>query len=260
MPSENEVSLLISAWRRPRYLRKTLESWTQVPEVKTLRRIIFAVGRSHKQDEVVDVIKEMAKRLGPDVEIRPDSDAAFAQPGMHTALGEAMRAAFADDPGLNFLVCSEEDIVVSSDVLRYMDWARSLRKDHPDLLVVEAHNQLGQGWHPADVYDEDAEQHVARLVRQFHPWCWGTWRDRWENVLEPNWDWACNTGTRGFDNGYDWQINRIIERGYTAVAPDASRSQNIGRFEGVYANPALFQQTQAASYLPVRDQVAYQLV
>jgi len=258
MPSD--TALLLTAWRRPRYLRKTLASWAQVPEAKSLRSVTIALGRSEQEREQRIVIGAGGTRMGREITIRPDSDAAAAGPGMHRALGEAIGATFAADPGLEFLICGEEDVIVSDDVLRYMDWARQLRLAHPQILVCEAHNELGQGWHSPDVDDSGADQETVRLTGLFHPWVWGVWRDRWEQVLEPGWDWDANKGSRGFDHGYDWEIGRIMERGaYLAPAPDASRSQNIGRFEGVYFNPAKFALTQAKSFREVRGDVAYRL-
>ena len=257
----SDTSLLISAWTRPLYLKRVLASWAQVPEVKDLRTVTVALGRSNRASEQMAVIAAAQEELGREITVRADSDLAARSPGMHRALGEAASAAFADDPDLEFLVCSEEDVVVSDDVLRYFAWARQLRDEHPEILVCEAHNAFGQGWHPAGAVDDpDADQAAVQLVSTFHPWTFATWRDRWEQVLEPGWDWNCSKGTRGYDSGYDWTINyQMMHGGFTAPAPDASRSQNIGRYGGVYANPALFDSTQSQSFRPSRGDVSYRL-
>ena len=261
MPSD--TSLLITAWTRPQYLKRTLASWAQVPEVRSLRSVTVALGRSSRDAEQREIIAKAESDFGREIVIRPDSDAAAHGPGMHRALGEAASAVFADDPDTGFLVLSEEDVTVSDDLLRYMTWARALREEHPRILVCEAHAPFGQGWHPAGLQDgPDADPETVRLVSTFHPWTWGTWRDRWEHVLEPGWDWNCSKGTKGYDSGYDWAINYQMQRdGYTAPAPDASRSQNIGRFYGVYANaaPAAFAATQSHSFRDQFGDVTYRL-
>ena len=258
MPSD--TALLISAWRTPRYLRRTLASWAKVHGAADLRSVTIALGRSEREDDQREVIAAM-EPVGCGVTIRPDSPAATASPGMHRALGEAIGAAFDADPGLEFLVCGEEDIVVGDDVLALLDWERQLRIDHPRILVCEAHSALGQGWHPVGAKDDpDADPAVVRLVSTFHPWVFATWRDRWKEVIEPEWDWECNSGPRADQHGYDWQLNRIIQRdGYVAAAPDASRSQNIGRYEGVYANPANFGLTQSLNFREHREAIEYRL-
>lgn len=257
----NDTGLLISCWTRPNYFRRTLATWAQVHGITDLRSVTIAMGRSNREHEQRQVVADAGTEMGREIGIRPDSDAAAAGIGMHRALGEAISAMFADDPGLEFLVCGEEDIAVSDDVLRYMAWARALRDEHPQILVCEAHAPFGQGWHPQGVQDSpSADPEVVRLTSLFHPWVWSVWRDRWEKVLEPEWDWDQNKGDAPHTHGYDWQINRIMGRdGYTAPAPDASRSQNIGQFGGVYANPALFAGTQSLAFRGQFGEVAYRL-
>ncbi len=259
-----DTALLISAWQRPRYFRRVLASWAQVPEIRDLRSITVALGRSDRDAEQREIIAKAESDFGRGITIRPDSDAAAYGPGMHRALGEAIGAVFADDPDLEFLVCSEEDVTVADDLLRYMAWARALREEHPRILVCEAHNPFGQGWHPRGLQDDpNADPEAVRLVSTFHPWTWSVWRDRWEKVLEPEWDWDENTGPRPDQHGYDWQINRIMQRdGYAAPAPDASRTQNIGRFGGVYAHPdpGAFNATQSRSFRDQFGEVSYRLV
>jgi hypothetical protein len=178
---------------------------------------------------------------------------------MHRALGEAVNREFRQEQ-VEFLICSEEDIIVSDDVLTYMSWANESFASDPRVLTVSAHNALGQGWHRNPPDDSEADQEAVRLHPQFHPWCWATWRGRWEKVLQPNWDWDANTGTAPHDHGYDWQICRLMDRyGLFAATPDASRSQNIGQHGGVYASPDDFASTQAASFLLHRDSPRYVL-
>ena len=89
---------------------------------------------------------------------------------------------------------------------------------------------------------------------------WGTWRDRWEQVIRPRWDLECDSGGPA-DSGWDWNIaTRIIPQGgYVCAVPDASRSQNIGRYGGWAADPADFPNTQAASFRAERAEVTYRL-
>ena len=75
------------------------------------------------------------------------------------------------------------------------------------------------------------------------------WRDRWEKILEPEWDWRCDLGGPA-TSGYDWTIQtQVIPRhGMVCVVPDASRSQNIGQFEGWATNPQSWAYSQAKSF------------
>lgn len=258
--SFEDAALLISANKRPYYFEQTLESWSAVPQLGELRHITIALGRSPREDEQVHLIQKWSLTVKPPVVIKWDSSAAVVSPGMHRALGEAMQAEFSQESDLKFLVCSEEDILVSSDVLSYMAWARENFEDDQSVLTVSAHNPLGQGWlQPYD--DSEADQHAVQLYPKFHPWCWGTWRDRWEKHLLPTWDWSGSSGTSWNDNGYDWQICRVMDKEHLyAVTPDASRSQNIGQHEGYYAIPDQFGFTIAHSFLERRENPRYVLV
>jgi len=64
------------------------------------------------------------------------------------------------------------------------------------------------------------------------------------------------------DSGYDWNIHsRVLPRHkMTCVVPDASRSQNIGQFEGWASRPEHFPVMQAASFRSERGLVEYRLV
>lgn len=254
-----DMSLLISAHHRPAYLERVLDSWLAAPGLAELGHVTIALGRSPREDEQVEVIRAFAEKAPVEAKVWWDSAAAVVSPGMHRALGEAIDHEFAAWPWLEFLVCSEEDVIVSDDVLTYMTWAGVSFQDTPEVLTVSAHNPLGQGWHawpPPD--DSAADQEAVRFHPQFHPWCWGTWRDRWENTLKPDWDWDATSGTTWGNHGYDWQVCRIMERdGLVSVTPDASRSQNIGEHAGVYANPQNFPLTQAASFREHRENPAY---
>jgi hypothetical protein len=254
----SDTTLIVTGWRRPDYLKRTLDSWVAAEDAASLRRIVVALAPSDAEGEQREVIAKAAAALGRDIEVRMDSPAAAAVRGPHTAIAEAGNAALAD-PGCQFLIFGEEDIVVSSDVLRFILWGR--QEGAGRALMVCAHNALGNGWQRDTQQDDtDAEQDTARLCRSFSPWVWGTWRGVWEQVLEPDWDYRCSKGTRGFDSGYDWQLQRIAERDGDVLVPDASRSQNIGRQGGIYADPADFDWTQAKSFREVRGPVEYRLV
>lgn len=260
----NDTAIIVTAYRRPYYLRQTLESWRAARGVDTVRSFTVALGYDRERHaELVQVIDE-ARANGLPVRVKPDSTAAARARGMGRAIGEAADFALAD-PGVRFVIFGEEDIVVSDDVLEYLAWARA--NATADVLAVCAHSTGGQGWdegRPA----ADADQAAVRLLPYFNPWVWAITDRTWRETLRPAWDWECDSGG-AMDSGYDWHIaTRIVPGGrpggrpggwYCAV-PDASRSQNIGRDEGWAADPADFAATQAPSFRAHRDPGGYHLV
>ena len=143
--------------------------------------------------------------------IHRDSDAAAAVHGPHTAIGEAVDAAFAD-PGCGFVIVSDEDVIVSDDVLAYFAWARA-----QDTAIVCAHSDLGQGWSPR-WDDSGADQATVRVCAEFTGWTWGVPRVTWETILRPEWDWDESSGPTATEHGFDWQCHRIAVRDRLRVA------------------------------------------
>ncbi len=254
------MAVMTTAFRRPHYLQRTLRAWAAADGIGDVTRFLIALAPSDRHDRNLVVIKALRPQFACPVDLEIQSEAAQRGPSAHRAIAEAVTALFTD-PAVDFAVAGEEDVLVSSDVLAYMSWAREKFASDERVLCVLAHNKGGQGWDGhVMIEDEGADQEAVRLLPYFNPWCWGTWRDRWEQVLEPQWDYDCNSG--GPDtSGYDWAIQtKIIPRGdYLCVVPDASRSQNIGRFEGGYSSPALFPFTQSKSFREVRECPAYRL-
>jgi len=251
--SLEHMAVMTTACRRPYYLKESLASWQQARGVKELGAFAVALGDSDCKHEQYQVIEES----GLNIRVREDP---FPGCGPHRAIGDAAHYMFSH-PSVEFLVFGEEDVVVSDDVLEYMAWAAAEFKDDRVLCVL-AHSRGGQGWdrhEPAQ--DADADQQAVRLRPYFNAWCWGTWRDRWEAVLEPTWDWDCSSGGP-MDSGYDWNIAaRVIPcHDLLAAVPEASRSQNIGLHEGVYSTPETFAFAQTPSFREHREPAAYKVL
>lgn len=256
-----DAVLVMTAWRRPDYLEKALASWTRARGASRLGGLVVALGPSEHEERQRDTIELAARTLGVDVTIRPDSPAAQASPGMHRALGETLTWV-RDELGPAAVICAEEDLVVSDDVLEYMQWALNRFVSDPAVVTVLAHDVGGQGWDIPGIGQQGfgAAQDRAALQCYFNPWVWATWCGPRLDFLLARWDWDATKGPVGWQHGYDWQIRRVLlEQGLLSVVPAASRSQNIGRDGGVYARPELFDQTQSASFRKHRDPTAYQL-
>jgi hypothetical protein len=248
-----KMAVVTTAFKRPEYLSQSLGSWSQARWIRNIRLFGVQIRPSGSHQEQLNVIRE--SKVGPEgvaeVWLDPSSNM-----GPHWAVRQAGREAFRD-PRVEFVVFGEEDVVVSDDVLEYMAVAAGLYQDDSSVLAVCAHSPGGQGWDPHEpAKDDAADQEAFRLLPYFNAWCWGTWRNRWESVLEPEWDADCTSGGPG-DSGYDWNIHaRVLPRhDAVCVVPDASRSQNIGRDGGIYSTPATFEFSQARSFRDHREPV-----
>ena len=164
---------------------------------------------------------------------------------------EAVSRAFRKDPCAGFVVCAEEDVLVSRDVLAYFTWAAAEFAADPRVLAVCAHSNH-EGTDPTAV---DLRQEFSALV-------WGTWRDRWDKVLEPTWDRNYSSGDAECpSSGWDWNlIARVIPRGrFLTVVPDQTRTQHIGEHEGIHCTAAQYQDFLIASFQRDQEPVPYRV-
>jgi hypothetical protein len=244
-----ETAIIMTAWRRPQYLKRTLESWSAVDGVRDVHSFTIGLDPSERRVSMLDVIDRARMVNGLDITVREN-------PERYDNLGnplETARAVFAD-PGVEMVVFAEEDLLVSDDVLRYFEWADESFRGDPETLIACAHSEEGAL--------EGADPRAVHFSQRFRCWIWGTWRDRWESVIEPTWDRDYSSGSpEDPAAGWDCNLNnRIIPRGgYRTVLPAASRSQNIGKFEGVHQAPAEYAATVNPSFREQFGVVDYRL-
>jgi hypothetical protein len=245
----NDVSIMMTAWRRPNYLRKTLRSWGAVRGIREVE-IVVALEPSDRQDQIIRTIWEARDEWGLNIRTRVNPE----RLGVLVNIVETAGHMFQVEDRLRYLVFAEEDLVVSDDVLDYFLWADDVFHGREDVLAVCAHAPEGA--------TADSDPTAVALGERFRCWVWATWRDRFHGVLEPTWDRTYSSGEKPGD-GVGWDCNiqeRIIPRGgYRTVLPAASRSQNIGKFEGVHQAPGEYAGTVDPSFREVFGVVDYRL-
>ncbi len=129
----------------------------------------------------------------------------------------------------DFVIHVEDDILLAPDALDYFRWARDRYRDDPAVATVSAYHRQAEEPGPAEYHD------VRRRV-WFHPWGWGTWRDRWRSFLRAPAREAMAVDVlpgRG-----DWDINfsrLFVSRGLHEVYPRLSRAQNIGARSSIHS-------------------------
>jgi len=209
-------AVLLTAFDRPRYLAPVLDAWARVRGLHDWH-LRVAVEPSATRDEVVDLVGGFVRRTGHDdteVVLNPARLGVLENPYVH--LDALFRA------GHDFVVRAEDDLIVADDVLEL--FAHVATTYAPDGSVATAHAFSPDPSGPGS--DE--------LVRTdaFCPWVWGTWRDRWLDLVGPTWDrdYSTYNGSPGFETGWDWNLNTRVfpAHGLGAVAPRVSRVRNIG--------------------------------
>jgi hypothetical protein len=212
---------------RPGYLAETLGSWSRARGVAGWRTV-FLLEPGTRVPECHAVIG--AAFPAATVLVHPERLGVLANP--HAALARA----FAD--GAMFAVLAEEDVVVADDVLEFLAHGAATYRDDPSVLALCAFSRLPAP-QPADAVGDG----------RFSPWVWGTWDDRWHDVLGPSWFEAARAPVPGAGSGFDFGVERTLAAtARRVVIPLASRSDDIGQFGGVHALPEEYEAGRAATF------------
>lgn len=228
-------AVVFTGYRRVEYFRQSLASWSQA-RGQDGWDFFFHLEPSARLDQMKEAISDFFPRSRTTV--NPRRLGVLENP--YRALNSAFSA------GYEFAVLAEDDIVVSDDVLEFFEWALPLHRTYPRTLVVNA-------W--SDHVDPGDDPGFASRVMfggRFSPLVWGTWKSRWDSYIEPTWDHDYSTGTPdGHQAGWDWNLNRVIEKNEFLVARcQLSRSDHIGEFGGTHMLPANFSASQSPSFNP----------
>jgi hypothetical protein len=235
--SENfKQPIVFTAYNRPGYLRETLKSWSRVRGIGNTQ-LDFHVEPNCLETE--RVIASEATFTFVTTHVNDKHLGTQANP--FYAIGCAF-ASFITPSPRDFVILAEDDFIVSDDALEYLAWARDeLYADNRVVTVSCAQHEAQPGG-------------LARvlLIKSWTGWVWGTWRDRWENLLAPGWSFNFDYG------GWDWKLIRYWcgERGLLTAAPALSRSQHIGR-SGTFTTPETFDDHTSRCFTPEVPPQAY---
>lgn len=212
--------VVLTAWRRPGYLSDVLESWSKVRGVDGYKVIVRVEPGSR---EVLEVLDRWREHLNLDVRVNG------RKLGVRMNPFQVIDDAFEDDAA--FVVYGEDDVLVADDILEFYEWAAG--RDPGGALGVIA----TQRWIP---YSPGQENHAMQLP-YFAATGWGTWIDRWYDVLRPGWE-------RGDSRGWDWWIVDHLLGPWDFVLPVYARSQHIGLEGGTHMTPGEYENHLCPSF------------
>lgn len=210
------VVFTVSCQRRA-YLDRALRSWKQARGIEYASMALslehylpFRKGEAEPaaREREFDGFEAQLGQLFPQAQVSRNSTRLHILGNTR----KAMDLGFAT--GASFVICAEEDIEVSDDVLEYFAWARDRYRRDGNVLAVCAHSVASQAT-AADVV----------RVPWFTPLVWGTWHDRWAQLMVPAW-----RPPDGLPQGWDYCIRKLVEaRGMSCIYPALSRAQHFGR-------------------------------
>jgi len=208
----------MTANNRPKYLHRVLQTWEAANDLHKLP-FIFQV------EPVMPMVMDMCKAF-------PGTNVVNINPYVYGALGNpwhALNTGF--EYGADFVILAEDDSVVSPDVLDYFYWASTHFQGRQETLAVCSFNHFSNG----------RSNEVFRR-KWFASVVWGTWRNRWEQLMREDWGWDY-----GGDGPWDTRFVRMMpERNMNCLFPCVSRSQHIGE-HGTHMDASMFHKLQADS-------------
>ena len=215
-------ALVLTAFDRPQYLRETLISWLKVRGLNDWH-IIARIEPGPLQGEIYDLLwhfQEESQHPTMDIIVNPERYGVLHHPWV------AFDELFAE--GYDFVVRTEDDLVVSDDILEYFTWASEYYASADSVATVHASTEL------------DREPEAVQEQASFNPWVWGTWRETWTGLIGPTWDHDYSTYNDfpGNQSGWDWNLDtRVLPKyGLRGAFPGKSRVRNIG-VVGVHGTP-----------------------
>lgn len=222
------LSIVLTGYSRPHYMQRTLASWSRVRGVDAAR---FSFCLEPGYPEVLDLCSGVSFA---EARVQVNQQ----RLGVRRNPFNGLSAAFYE--GSRFVILAEDDLVVGADVLEFFaDSARRYAGDR-DVLAVSAFR------HRAPLL---ATLDGVVRGRGFPGQVWGTWSDRWERLIAPEW----------FSGpGWDLRLEALCaERGYETVTPALSRSQHIGQEGGTYMSPGVFDQIRSWCFVADAPPQAY---
>jgi hypothetical protein len=221
---------MFTAYNRPHYLRETLESWSRV---RGIENTFFEFHVEPGCAEIVAVINESAISAPVVIHINDEHLGPQANPfhAIHAGFSR-----FSQPSPNNFVILAEDDFIVSDDIIEYLSWARDKFAADERVIAVSS----------TQFEEQPGGLSQVMLIPSWTGWVWGTWRDRWENLIAPNWTFNHEYG------GWDWKMVRYWcgERGYLTAVPALSRSQHIGKLGGSYTTPETFSAHVSRCFVP----------
>jgi len=216
------MTVTVVAYRRPNLLRQCLESIAKADLSPVTDVILAADFYSGQMSRLMaDEFEAFIRKCGDQVECR------LIQPIDRLGVANNTRAAYqAAETG--FLCAIEEDTTVSRDAFKI---AFRMLRQYPQYKFVNlCSHQDPLGTDPTKVHEDNQ-------LRGGYGWAFT--REFWE-YMEPRWN-----GKNRAPYGWDWNVTHLCYREkWTVLTPEVSRVRHIGREDGTYMTPAIFDATQ----------------
>jgi hypothetical protein len=234
-------ALLFTAYNRVAYLQQSLSTWFGVRGLDDWH-ILALIEPSPVQNaikEEFEMFRDIRGLTDMEIVINPERYGVLHNPWV------GFQKLLVND-GFDFVVRTEDDLVVSEDILEFFEWVALNYRGDDQVATAHAFAQT------------DGTPGAVSIESSFSPLVWGTWANRWKALLGPTWDHDYSTFNKepGNQAGWDWNLNTRLfpSLGLHSVRPHISRVNNIG-VHGTHSTLENF--IEATNYQQYREPVKY---
>lgn len=219
-------ALSLCLWRRPTYTRQVLEALSKCDGIQKYQLFVWIDGPRNAGDEV-----EAVRKLAHSIDFAPKIILARDfHVGCNLNTFGALYEAFKDH---DYVVHVEDDVVLSTDALRWFEFGRQFAFDKNIWCVGAWRHE--HGWLPGNGEQAPGENFRYGLQKGFWIWGWATWKDRWEE-MRAGW-------TRHYDassnNSWDTVLTKTVRGNRMSLLPYISRAINIGEHAGTHTGATI---------------------
>lgn len=234
--------IVVIAYDRPKYFRRVMHSLSKCEGIDRHAVHVF-IDPSDVTPEMESIALSFASnKANRYVTVRT------SRLGPHANKRLALKHAF-DTHNASFAMLLEDDVILARDALLFMEYARRTYAHDDSVFTVTgyANNCKKEGCTIASVF-----HNALGRRRHYTPWFWGTWRNRWIEIMEAGWsgwDVEMNFALDAKRNIRNSDIDRGLRRDRYEIFPVLSRSNNIGFENGFHSHSFTPEQMKAMHYI-----------
>ena len=251
-----KVALSMTAWKRPQYFEKVLDSIIKAGGAALPMHISIDGGYGEQQN----VMREIVEHKSLNASVYAHEENLGCSANTHYALSKAF-----EDSSIDAIIHLEDDTMLHPNFFDFMLPALEHYKDQD--MVFSISGYANRNLHP--ITEVWGSNNVG-IRNRFTCWGWGITRNTWDEVSE---DWFginftdyekfvedAAKGKNSFmsciskdpKGSWAWPMNKHWRKDRLEIAPDESLVQNIGEEDGKFATSWSWQSQQTDLYFPNR--------
>ncbi len=214
-----KTAIAITLFRREKYTKQVLDALLKCYGIEDIPVYLSQDWASQHQVEC-----EAVKALALDFQTRHKGKSQYFvnDPRLGIDLNKLSVVPKAFAGGADFVILVEDDTIMSRDWLQYFIAMGEKYRDDATVLSVTGYNRITD--EAVYVQIRAAETYTVHKRRDFCPWTWGMWKDRWDKFYSNDGE-QYKRETGGGNGKFDaWANLRAMQ----CVYPALPRANHIG--------------------------------